>query len=36
MLPRTAEKMQFVPGQVAVLEMAGRKPSYLAFASGHF
>jgi sulfhydrogenase subunit gamma (sulfur reductase) len=33
MLPRTAEKMQFVPGQVAVLEMAGRKPSYLAFAS---
>ncbi len=33
MLPRAAEKARFVPGQVAVLEMAGRKPSYVAFAS---
>jgi sulfhydrogenase subunit gamma (sulfur reductase) len=33
MLPHAAEKTGFVPGQVAVLEMAGRKPSYLAFAS---
>ncbi|HEX4948591.1 MAG TPA: hypothetical protein VFZ34_18090 [Blastocatellia bacterium] len=33
MLPREAEKVRFVPGQVAVLEMVGRKPSYLAFAS---
>ncbi len=33
MLPRAAEKARFVPGQVAVLEMVGRKPSYLAFAS---
>lgn len=33
MLPREAAKTSFVPGQVAVLEMIGRKPSYLAFAS---
>lgn len=33
MLPREAEKLSFVPGQVAVLEMPERKPSYLAFAS---
>jgi sulfhydrogenase subunit gamma (sulfur reductase) len=33
MLPREAGKVGFVPGQVAVLEMTGRKPSYLAFAS---
>ena len=33
MLPREAEKDNFLPGQVAVLEMAGRDPSYIAFAS---
>jgi len=33
MLPCEAAKTNFVPGQVAVLEMPGRKPSYLAFAS---
>lgn len=33
MLPREAEKARFVPGQVAVLEMPERKPSYVAFAS---
>lgn len=33
MLPGGADKAGFVPGQVAVLEMTERKPSYLAFAS---
>ncbi len=33
MLPQTADKMPFLPGQVAVLEMEGRNPSYVAFAS---
>ncbi len=33
MLPPEAEKERFIAGQVAVLEMEGRKPLYLAFAS---
>lgn len=33
MLPQAADKTSFLPGQVAVLEMAGRNPSYVAFAS---
>ena len=33
MLPQAAGKAPFLPGQVAVLEMEGRNPSYLAFAS---
>ncbi len=33
MLPPAADKAPFLPGQVAVLEMAGRNPSYVAFAS---
>ncbi len=33
MLPQTADKMPFLPGQVAVLEMERRNPSYVAFAS---
>ena len=33
MAPRAADKQAFVAGQVAVLEMEGCNPSYLAFAS---
>lgn len=33
MLPQVADKENFLPGQVAVLEMEGRDSSYLAFAS---
>ena len=33
MLPQAADKAVFLPGQVAVLEMEGRNPSYVAFAS---
>ena len=33
MLPPAADKASFLPGQVAVLEMEGRSPSYVAFAS---
>lgn len=33
MLPQAADKAAFLPGQVAVLEMEGRNPSYVAFAS---
>lgn len=33
MLPQATDKASFLPGQVAVLEMEGRNPSYIAFAS---
>lgn len=33
MLPQSEPKENFLPGQVAVLEMEGRNPSYVAFAS---
>lgn len=33
MLPQATDKMGFLPGQIAVLEMEGRNPSYVAFAS---
>lgn len=33
MLPQTANKLPFLPGQVAVLEMPERQPAYVAFAS---
>lgn len=33
MVPHAADKMPFLPGQVAVLETAGRNPAYVAFAS---